>query len=284
MYSQYMFNTLAINPAYAGSREVLSITALNRSQWVGVPGAPQTQTISAHAPVLGKSIGLGVQVYNDKIGITKTTGANFSYAYRIFMGKGLLSLGVQAGFASFRADYSLVELNTGVVDPNFAQPISKILPNFGTGFYYTNRKFYIGMSVPHLLKNTLNKSGFDLTGSFGARQAMQFFLASGYSFDISPEYCIKPSILIKEVKGAPIQMDLSANFWIQDKFAIGLSYRTAADIVAMLEVQATPLLRVGYAYDYGVSKFSKYNNGSHELMIRYEFGREREKVLSPRTF
>ncbi|MES2630280.1 MAG: type IX secretion system membrane protein PorP/SprF [Bacteroidota bacterium] len=284
MYSQYMFNTLAINPAYAGSREVLSITALNRSQWVGVPGAPQTQTVSAHTPIMKESVGVGVQVFNDKVGIIKTTGAFFSYAYRIRMGKSMLAMGLQGGFASFRADYTQVELNTGVVDPTFSQPINKVLPNFGAGVYLTTRKFYIGLSVPHLLRNNLTTKGLDISKSYGGRQSMQFFLTGGYSFDLTSDYCLKTSFLVKQVSGAPIQADISGNLWIKDRVAFGLSYRSASDLVAMIEVQATPYLRFGYAYDYGLKKLSRFNSGSHELMVRYEFGRERDKVLSPRTF
>lgn len=284
MYSQYMFNTLAINPAYAGSREVLSVTALNRSQWVGIPGAPTTQSVSIHAPIKNKSVGLGAQIFNDKIGVTRTTGIFLDYSYRMLMGKGMLSMGLQGGIAAFKADYNLVELNTGVTDNYFAQPINKALPNFGAGIYYTNRKYYVSLSVPHLLRNNLNKKGFDISNSYGARQAMQFFLSGGYSFNLNPNVCLKPSFLLKAVGGAPLQLDLSANLWLRDKVAIGLSYRSAADLVAMLEVQASAQLRFGYAYDYGLGELSKYGSGSHELMIRYEFGREKNNVLSPRTF
>lgn len=284
MYSQYMFNTLAINPAYAGSRNVTSATALYRNQWVGINGAPETITFSIDAPLNSKKVGLGLQVFNDKIGITKTTGAFASYAYRIRLQKGTLAFGLQAGASQYRADFQNVSLNP---DPSndvaFNQNVNKVLVNVGTGIYYNTDRFYIGLSSPQLLNNKLSNFTVETSNVFNG-QALHLFFATGYVFPLSDVFALKPSVLVKGVKGAPIEADLNATLWIKDVFAIGLQYRTKADISAMVEIQASPQIRLGYAYDRSLTKLVQYNSGSHEIMLRYEFGFEKGKILSPRYF
>ena len=285
MYSQYMFNTLAINPAYAGSRNVLSVTGLVRSQWIGIEGAPKTQTISFDTPLPGKNVGIGFQAFNDQVGITKTTGAFASYAYRLQGQNGTLSFGLQAGISNFRAQYSSVNLTSGGAgDPAFGQDVNALLPNFGTGIYYNSEKFYIGASVPHLLNNQLNNGEVSVTNGLVSRQYIHGFLTAGYVIDIGLDYKIKPSFMVRGVKGAPLQADLSANFWIKDALAIGAQYRTQSDVSAMLEAQISPQIRIGYAFDRSITKLVNYNSGSHEIMLRYEFGFEKDKILAPRYF
>lgn len=284
MYSQYMFNTLAINPAYAGSRNVTSATALYRNQWVGINGAPETITFSIDAPLKSKKVGLGLQVFNDKIGITKTTGAFASYAYRIRLQKGTLAFGLQAGASQYRADFQDVSLTP---DPSndvaFSQNVNKVLVNVGTGVYYNTDRFYIGLSSPQLLNNKLSNFTVEGNNVFNG-QALHLFFATGYVFPLSDVFALKPSVLVKGVKGAPIEADLNATLWIKDVFAIGLQYRTKADMSAMIEIQASPQVRLGYAYDRSLTKLVQYNSGSHEIMLRYEFGFEKGKILSPRYF
>ena len=285
MYSQYMFNTLAINPAYAGSRNVLSVTGLVRSQWIGIEGAPKTQTISFDTPLPGKNVGIGFQAFNDQVGITKTTGAFASYAYRLQGQNGTLSFGLQAGISNFRAQYSSINLTSGSAgDPAFGQDVNAVLPNFGTGIYYNSEKFYIGASVPHLLNNQLNNGEVSVTNGLVSRQYIHGFLTAGYVIDIGLDYKIKPSFMVRGVKGAPLQADLSANFWIKDALAIGAQYRTQSDVSAMLEAQISPQIRIGYAFDRSITKLVNYNSGSHEIMLRYEFGFEKDKILAPRYF
>ncbi len=284
MYSQYMFNTLAINPAYAGSRNVTSATALYRSQWVGIDGAPETFTFTLDAPVRNKNVGLGLQVFSDKIGITQNSGALASYAYRLRMEKGTLSFGLQAGYSQYRAGLSSVPLNSfSGPDAAFANDINKGLINLGTGVYYNSDRFYVGLSAPQLLNNQLDN--FTVTNDNVFRgQALHLFLASGYVFPLTTDFDLKPSILVKGVKGAPIEADLNANLWIKQVFSIGVQYRTSADVAAMLEVQASPQLRLGYSYDRSTTKLVQFNSGSHEIMLRYEFGFEKGKTISPRYF
>lgn len=285
MYSQYMFNTLAINPAYAGSRGVTSATTLYRSQWVGIDGAPETLTFTIDAPVNNKKVGLGLQVFSDKIGVTQNNGALASYAYRIRMAKGTLSFGLHAGYSQYRGEFSSVPLNSSGVNNDVAYQdlVNKGLLNLGTGVYYNSDRFYVGLSSPQLLNNQL--SGFRIAGNNTfSGQALHLFLASGYVIPLSTDFDLKPSVLVKGVKGAPIQADLNANLWIKQVFSIGFQYRTNADIAAMVELQASPQFRLGYSYDRSTTKLVQFNSGSHEIMLRYEFGFERGRTISPRYF
>lgn len=284
MYSQYMFNTLAINPAYAGSRNVTSATVLYRSQWVGIEGAPKTATFTIDAPINDKKIGLGLQVFSDKIGIVNTTGAYASYAYRLRMEKGTLSFGLQGGASQYRADFTSVQLNSGSAnDPAFQQNINKVLMNFGAGIYYNSDRFYMGLSSPQLLNNKLTDFTVESDNSFRG-QALHLFLATGYVFPLGEDFNLKPSVLVKGVKGAPIEADFNATLWIKDVIAFGAQYRTKADIAALVEFQVSPQIRLGYSYDRSVTKLVNFNSGSHEIMLRYEFGFEKGKILSPRYF
>lgn len=272
MYSQYMFSTLAINPAYAGSRNVTTATAMFRKQWVGIDGAPETLTFTIDAPTKNNKVGLGLQVFNDRIGIAKTNGAFGSYAYRISLQNGTLAFGLQGGVGQYKADFNSVPLNTdGANDPAFQQNVNKVFVNLGTGIYYNSERFYLGLSSPQLLNNKFENFSATTNNVFTG-QSMHLFLAAGYVFPIGTDFNLKPSFLIKGVKGAPIEADINANLWIKDLFAVGVQYRTEADIAAMVEIQATPQIRLGYAYDRSVTKLVNFNKGSHEIMLRYQFG------------
>jgi type IX secretion system PorP/SprF family membrane protein len=281
MYTQYMFNTLAINPAYAGSRNVVSATALMRSQWQGIQGAPKTQTFTIDAPIEAKKIGLGIQIFSDKLGKTSNTGAVASYAYRIRMEKASLSFGLQGSVNQFTTDYGSVKLDPAeiTVDPAFMMNDKKTLYNFGTGVYYNSDRFYAGLSSPELMSNVLPGSETKAN-----KQTFHVFLTTGYVFSLNEFFKLKPSILLKGVKGAPLAADVNTTLWIKDVLSIGAQYRSSADLSGLLELQVTPQIRFGYAYDHSTTALSSYNTGSHEIMLRYEFGFQRSKVLSPRYF
>lgn len=285
MYSQYMFNTLAINPAYAGSRNVISATALYRNQWVGIAGAPETATFSIDAPVNAKRMGIGLQIYSDKAGIMTNNGALATYAYRIRMNKATLSFGIQGGVSQYRAEYSTVSLNQNNIniDPAFSNNLNKVLFDVGTGVYFNTDRFYIGLSAMDLLHNrftTYQSQGMSL----GNREAVHLFLSTGVVLPLNDDFKLKPSVLVKAVKGAPIEGDINMTLWIKDVVAIGAQYRTSADLAGMLELQVNPQIRLGYSYDYSTTDLRKYNSGSHEIMLRYEFGYKSSKFLSPRYF
>lgn len=282
MYTQYMFNSLAINPAYAGSRNVISSTLLYRNQWIGIDGAPKTTTFTIDAPISDNKIGLGLQIFNDKLGITNTTGAVISSAYRIRMDKATLSFGLQGGISNFRSNFSTVSYTeTGGIDPAFTENINAMQFNFGTGVYYNSDKFFVGISVPTLVPNRISKN---TNTNNPSRQEMHLFVTSGYVFDLNEDFKFKPSFLVKAVKGAPVEGDLNATIWIKEFFGIGVQYRTNADVSGLLEIQVNQQLRFGYAYDHSVTKLRNFNSGSHEVMLRYEFGFEKDKVVSPRFF
>ena len=285
MYTQYMFNALALNPAYAGSRNVISATGLYRYQWSGIDGAPKTTTFTIDAPINNNKIGLGLQVFNDKLGISNTTGAVISTAYRIRMEKATLSFGMQGSIANFKANFNTVALDESGIsnDPAFQENVNGMLLNVGTGIYYNSDKFYFGVSVPTLIPNRLSKGSNAQTNN-PAKQEMHLFVTSGYVFDLNNDFKFKPSFLLKAVKGAPLEGDINATFWIKEVIGLGAQYRTNADVSGLIELQVNPQIRFGYAYDYSTTKLRNFNSGSHEIMLRYEFGFEKNKVVSPRYF
>lgn len=272
MYSQYMFNMLALNPAYAGTRDVIAATAMYRRQWVGIDGAPQTSTLSVDAPITGKNIGLGLQLVNDQIGITKSTGFFGSYAYKIHGRKGTLSIGLQAGGTQFKANFAGVETGEAQ-DPAFKQYVNKFFVNFGAGAFYYTDKWYAGVSLPTLIDNQRE-----------INNRIHLFVTGGYVFTLSEALKLKAATLIKAVEGAPVEADISANLWIKDLVSGGFMYRTNADFSIMAEVRVSPSFQIGYDYDRSTTRLGEFNSGTHEIMVRFQFGTEKNKVLSPRYF
>jgi len=294
MFSQYMFNMMALNPAYAGSRDVLSMSALYRNQWTGVEGAPQTATFTADMPLNRERVGVGLQLYGDKYGPVQEAGAFASYAFRIKVGtRSTLALGLQAGAASYNVNLADIKTSPdgGQLDPAFANNISKILPNFGTGIYLSNDRSYIGLSVPRLIKNKLTEYN---VGSVISTQRRHAYLAGGFVVGISPVVKMKPSFLVKYAEGAPLGFDGNINFWFADRIAIGASIRrnqfsdwssVGTDaVIGMLELQLTDQIRFGYAYDRTMNNFKDIAPSSHEIMLRYEFGFGKNRILTPRYF
>jgi type IX secretion system PorP/SprF family membrane protein len=283
MYSQYMFNMLNINPAYAGSRGAMSAVALYRNQWVGFPGAPRTTTFSFDMPIQNRKVGLGMQLYDDRVGIERTTGFNAIYAFRFqFAGSGTLSLGLQAGLLNYQANYT--EVNTYLPnDPAFSSKVRGILPAFAAGVYYNSDKFYVGFSTPALLRTKIKYNNAAEVASVTSRD-LHLYLASGTVFDLNPDLALKPSILVKAVSGAPVEVDINCNLWLQNKISLGASYRTGDAIVGMVEYQVNQQLRFGYAYDKTFSNLGTLVNGTHEIMLRLEFGSPSVRVSSPRYF
>lgn len=283
MYSQYMFNMLNINPAYAGSRGLATSTVLYRNQWVGIQGAPQTGSFSFDAPIKEKKIGLGVQLYDDRLGIERSTGLKASYAFRIQLREsGTLSLGIQAGVLNYRANYSEVR-TFQANDPAFSQNINGFLPSAAAGIYYNSDKFYIGVSTPALLKTKISSDNtVDITSV--TQRDLHLYFTTGFVLPLSETLVMKPSLLVKAVSGAPVQFDLNTNIWIQNTIAFGFSYRTGDSYVGMVELQLSKQLRLGYAYDKTFSNLGYLNTGTHELMLRMEFGLTEKSVASPRYF
>lgn len=279
LFTQYMFNGLAINPAYAGSKEQLSLTLLARKQWMNMEGAPSTQTFSAHSPMKNERVALGLTFINDKIGVSHQYGINGVYAYRIPFKKGKISLGLQAGVKRYKSAFTSLLIQHP--DPAFASDeVSSYMLNFGTGLYYSTDLFYLGLSVPHLLNNRLANSPISTYGS----QFRHYFLTSGYVFNLSPDIKLKPSILLKMVEGAPVQLDFNTNVLINDVLWVGASYRSFSSFNFITQLQLTDQLSLGYAYDISLGKLRRFSEGGHELVISYNFSFFGTKVLTPRYF
>ncbi|MFN8346494.1 MAG: type IX secretion system membrane protein PorP/SprF [Spirosomataceae bacterium] len=303
LFSQYMFNMMALNPAYAGSRDVLSATALYRNQWGGMTGAPQTATFSIDMPVNRERVGLGLQLFNDQIGLENWTGAMLSYAFRIKLGeRSTLALGLQGGAMSFRWDLAKANLGNNLADPAFASNVSKILPNFGTGIYISNDRSYLGISVPYLIENNLN----DYDNDQRAKVRRHYYAIAGFVVGRN-NVKLKPSMMARYVNGAGVSLDGNLNLWFNDRIAFGMSYRhnrfsTYAGkiqeidgnvlkgdaLVGMIELQLSDQFRLGYSYDWTRNNLNEnrkfLNIPTHEIMLRYEFGFSKSKILTPRYF
>lgn len=278
LYTQYMFNGLAINPAYAGTSEALSITALGRWQWIGMDGAPRTQTITAHTPIEDTNVGLGLTFINDQIGVTRQTGVYGVYAYRLPIRSGFLSFGLQGGFTNLKNNFN--EARTITPDPALQVQSSQFLPNVGAGVFYYNAVFYAGLSAPLLLENK-NKNASD----DGLVQKRHYFFTTGMVFDLSENIKIKPNILLKAIAGSPFSADYNVNLLFSDNVWFGVSYRTSGSVNFLTEVNITNKFTVGYAYDHIVEKaFRNAASSSHEIMMNYRISLTKRGVLSPRLF
>ena len=278
-YTHYMFNTLSVNPAYAGQRETLSVVGLHRSQWVGINGAPQTQSLSIHSPLRNERIGLGLNIVNDALGPASESfvDANFSYTIPLNADDLKLSFGAKGGFHMLDTDWSKGRFRD--TDPAFENDLNLISPMVGAGLYMHTRKWYLGLAVP----NFIETKHYDDYEESVATERMHFYLIGGYVFNISETTEVKPAILLKGVSGAPIIADVSANFWFQKKVTLGLAWRWDDSVSALAGFQITPGMFVGYSYDMTTTGLSNYNNGSHELTLRFEVKRL-GRILSPRFF
>lgn len=285
MYSQYMYNMLGVNPAYAGSREATGLNFFQRRQWVGLEGAPKTTSISVDGSAYDKKAGWGVQMYSDKLGVESANGALLSAATRVRVSEeGILSGGISFGLMNYKVDLmSLASKAYQNNDPRYFNNMNKMLPTVGLGLYYNTDKFYAGISMPSILRSRLTALDV-VTSGIQKVNKRHIFITSGYVFDINNEVKVKPSTMIKMVSGAPIELDLNANVWLREMLGLGISYRTGDAILGMAELQINENLRFGYAYDMTISPLKYYNNGSHELMLRYEFGNTKTKVKSTRYF
>ena len=282
MFTQYMFNGLALNPAYAGSDETLNLTVLAREQWLGFDGGPSNQMFSGHMPVgPQKKVGIGLLAEREKIAVTEVLNFYASYAYKIPVRNGNLALGLQAGLTSQTQELTNLALPPGITDPSFAQNVSALLPNFGTGIYYSTSRFYAGFSVPLLLQNSFDKSDVVLQ----AKQLRHYFITTGYLFDLNPFLKLKPHVLVKSVPGAPVNIDLNANLLIRESLWLGLSFRNLNSLNALLEIQFNNKLRLGFAYDFINSELGNVSSGSGEIMLNYRVAKKvPERILSPRYF
>ena len=281
-YTNYMYNTININPAYAGSRGALSIFGLHRSQWVGLEGAPTTNSFSVNTPIADSKVGLGVSFVNDALGVMdeNTLSVDFSYTLDLNNRGSKLSFGLKGSANLLNVAYSdLNKYNPN--DPQILNDVSnEFTPNIGAGIYWHTEKSYVGFSVPSFLESTRYDNYIQST----MQQKMHYYLMGGHVFEINPTLKFKPAFLLKAVEGAPLQADITGNFLIHDKFTIGGAYRWDAAWSALVGFQVTEGMFIGYSYDSDIKALRNYNNGSHEIFVRFELFNKYRRVNSPRFF
>ncbi len=291
-YTQYMYNTISVNPAYAGSRGVMSIMGLHRSQWVGLDGAPRTQTLTLNTPIgVNERVGVGFSVVNDQIGPTDETYFDIDFSYTIpTSDEGRLSFGLKAGAHLLNIDFQqLTQFNAN--DALFETNIdNKFSPQVGVGAYYHTNKFYFGLSAPNLLETdhfdeSTTSSDSDAV-SFLAEERVNYYFITGYVFDVSDNIKFKPAVLSKLVFGAPLQVDVSANFLLYERLTVGVAYRWSAAVTGQVGFQISDAMMIGFAYDRETTELgqSQFNDGSYEVMVRFELFKRYNRMLTPRFF
>jgi len=280
-FTQYMHNTININPAYAGSRGLISVFGLYRTQWVGLDGAPQTSTLSLNAPVNDK-VGLGFSLINDKIGPTNENNFSVDFSYSIpTSATTKLSFGLKGSANIFNLDPNKLHPEDQG-DAQFSNFKNKFSPNIGAGVYWHSDRGYVGVSVP----NFIETNRFDDNETAIYKEQINYYLIAGYVFNLNHYETIKfkPAVLAKMIEGSPLQVDVSANFMFNDKFVAGVSYRWSAALSAMAGFQVSKNIYVGYAYDHETTRLNNYNSGSHEIFLRYDFMNNYSRITSPRFF
>ena len=288
-YTQYMYNTISVNPAYAGSRDVLSIVGLHRNQWVGIDGAPRTSTLALHTPLgATRRVGLGASVINDEIGPLDETYMSVDFSYTIPTSEtGKLSFGLKGTAQLVNVDFNKLS-RFDQNDPEYAQEIDNSFnPNVGVGLYYHNEKNYIGLSVPNLLETEhfdRSNAANNQVSNVQAQEKMNFYLIAGHVFDLTENLKLKPALLTKLVFGAPLQIDVSANLLIHDKLTLGAAYRWDAAFSALAGFQISDSLMIGFAYDRETTDLQQFNDGSYELLLRFELFQKYSRVITPRFF
>lgn len=287
MFSQYTFNEIFINPAYAGSHEALSLSSVYRKQWVNIEGAPTTKTFTAHSSLFKSKVGLGLTAYQDQIGVSSQTGYFLNYAFRIKLNKGTLSLGMLGGFSGYQERLTDIKTNDAG-DTKFSSNTPMVFaPNFGFGTYYYTKRFYFGVSVPRMIANKLIVNQYGVVervdGSLNT-EALHYFIATGFIFDVNPLVKIRPSMMIKAVKNAPVEYDANISALLLNSVWLGGGYRSGDSWNLLTAIQVNNQLRIGYSYDYTITKLKDFAGGSHEFSMNYVLKYSAKKITSPRYF
>jgi type IX secretion system PorP/SprF family membrane protein len=267
VFTQYYFNELVINPAFAGSHVQLSLTSTYRNQWVNFPGAPRTVSFSGHTALMNGKMGVGLLVNHDEIGSYGNEHVYGFYSYRINMQNATLSMGLMAGFNFLGVDFSNLDLQDPT-DPSFL-PINEFKPNFGTGLYYNRKNFFAGFSVPFLLNNVVSANLENVATEI--REARYYFLRGGGIFPINREETLKlnPSLLVRAQEGQPLSMDINLGVVIHDILSTGISWRSGDSFITFIDLKLSEKFHFAYSYDWTTSDLARFSNGSHEFMINY---------------
>lgn len=283
-YNQYMFNPLIVNPAYAGSIEQLSLVALHRSQWVGFDGAPMTQTLAVHAPFRKRTIGLGINIINDKIGPTNNLGILAAYAYRIRVGKGKLSFGLKSGAYNYTFNWSKIDYKDQSELTGIDAKTNHWIPVFDYGMRYNTYNYYVGFTMANINRPIIRVQNSSDSLRFSSVLNRYVNLTAGFAYVITENLTLRPSLFIKAVKGQRPTIDANASILLNRNLWLGLSYRTGRTMVAITEYKISSYLSAGYSFDYTLNKLRNFNSGSHEIFISYEVPFKKSRVLSPRYF
>lgn len=283
MFTQYQNNMMAVNSAYAGSKEALNVVAISRHQWVNFEGAPTTQSIAINTPFFDKELGLGFSFVRDQVGPLKTDNFYIDIAYKLKVHEGgHLSMGLKSGLHNRKNN--LRELNPlNENDPSFQKDIvSELYPNFGTGFYYYTDKYYLGVSAPKLSQIGYRKDDNPNLGNNEMKR--HYYVVGGYVWDINQQFQFKPTFLTKMVQGAPPSFDISANVRYNNKIIGGISHRFGDSFGALIQVKALSQIWIGYSYDFTISEMSRYNSGTHEIMINLDLNLPKKDIIESSRF
>ncbi|AXG72803.1 type IX secretion system membrane protein PorP/SprF [Flavobacterium arcticum] len=280
-YTQYMYNTLTVNPGYTGSTEGIDAILLHRSQWIGIDGAPRTQAFSVHSPIWNDKVGLGLSAINERIGPVDEFYIDGNFSYTLYLGEqGRLAFGLKAGARVLNIDWSrgrYYQAGDPLLNTNINNSIAATI---GSGVYYYTDKWYAGVSIPNFIKDNY----YDDIQETVVSGRLHYYVMGGYVFDVSDSVKFKPAILSKIVTGSPITIDGSANFLLQEKYTLGVAYRWDDAVSALAGFQLTKQLFIGYSYDYSTTELSKYNDGSHEILLRFQLQPKTTRIKSPRFF
>ncbi|HCQ29486.1 MAG TPA: hypothetical protein DIU39_04305 [Flavobacteriales bacterium] len=284
-YSLYMFNTLGVNPAYAGSRDALSFGLVHRNQWIGMPGAPVTNALFAHMPLKNNKMGVGLEITNDNIGPKSQNYFNVDYAYKIKAGKGKLAFGIRAGVIAFIYDWNKIEYKNeqdGFLQ--YAYTSNFTVPNFDFGMYYNTTTFYAGLAFAHLNKASYDVLTQQLSDSVSSRMYRHSTFTIGKAFVLNNKWTLRPSMLLRAVEGGIANIDLNISAMYNQKIWAGISLRSTEDVVLTLEFVPNKKIRIGYSYDYNTGKLRTYTGGTHEIFLGYDLQFKNVKMTSPRYF
>jgi type IX secretion system PorP/SprF family membrane protein len=282
LYSQYMFNTLEINPAYAGFRQAMQFTSVFRKQFNGIKGSPQTSMLSGDMPIGETRLGVGLKIVDDRLSVTQNLGAQLAMSYRIEGDNSKLAFGLQLGALNYKTDFSQLNI-TNAGDPVFAQNLNALAANFGTGIFYNTDKFYAGLSSPNLVRAHLRKTDVALS-EYTVKQNLHIYFNSGYLITINDNFVLKPSFLLRGVQGLPFNYDLNANLFFREIISGGLSYRSKSALVGLLDFRLVPTLRLGYAYDYNLTRLNNFSRATHEIVLRFHIPIERDELMPSYMF
>ena len=280
-YTQYMYNPSVINPGYAGSLGYGSLFSLYRTQWIGLEGAPKTINLSYHQPLENTNLGLGGNIVHDEIGPSTTTNLAVDVSYTIhFENESRLAFGMKVGGQLLNIDYTKLN-HYNPSDVSFRNNITnQFSPNIGAGLFYYNENSYLGLSVPMMLQTKM----YDEFAYSDANRRQHFYLMGGKVYDLTYNVKFKPAFVAKMVAGAPLQVDLTGNFLINEKFTVGLAYRWSAALSGLVGFKVSDRLAIGYGYDRETTRLSNFNSGSHELFLQFDLFKINQHIETPRFF